>query len=224
MELDAGFVCVCVGGSVLNLSRQYVISSTDGIGILNASSSMTTFITQTYMIHRILQYVMLMWLYTHSLTHSLQSVKRVWRYEDLLHEEGRDRNNTRRQFVKVSFVQMGWRIGFNIKCQPVATEEVNEELRLIIWWSSISVNFSPWRKWIFTDCHQGSANMLIWKIKYKPAGPAWPKMTRGIRQPWIHGGRIWSMFVSLDKPSLFFSSQVDFGSHLVWPPPNSFPE
>lgn len=118
MELVAGFVC---GGGGVIYRGKHVISSKCWTGILDASSNMTTFGIQTYTIHRILQYVMLMWLY---ITHSLQSVKRMWRYEDLLHEEGRHRNNTRLQSVKVSFVQMGWRMWFNIKCQPVATGEV----------------------------------------------------------------------------------------------------
>lgn len=61
------------------------------------------------------------------------------------------------------------------------------------------------------------------KDNKQPAGPAWSKMTRGIRKLKINEGRMWSMLVSLDKSSLFFSSRVDFGSHLVWPPPpNSF--
>lgn len=173
-------------------------------------------------------------------TPSLQWAKRrMWRYEDLLHKVGHHRNNFGLQPVKVSYIQIGW-----------WTNDLKKKKKIMTCSFISNVNQFPrkrsrdqWRITIphlvainicqhFTVEEMDSHRLSSWFCQYvnlkdniQPAGPAWPRMTRGIRQLKINGGRIWSMLAYLDKSSLFFSSRVDFGSRLVLPPPpNSFPE
>lgn len=158
-----------------------------------------------------------MWTYTHW----LQSVKRMWRY--LLHKVGCHRNN------------MGLSKSHTCKWtgEPMIKKKKesghlmsSRDQRRIITHHLVVINICQQFTVGGMDFYRLPSRLCQYvnlKDNIQPAGPAWTKMTRGIRQRKINGGRIWSMLVSLDKSSLFFSSQVDFGSHLVWPPPpNSF--
>lgn len=100
-------------------------------------------------------------------------------------------------------------------------QRISGELPLIIWYSSISVNI--WLRQEMDSCRLSSllCQYVNLKDNIQPAGPAWPKKTRSIRLLKINGGRMWWMFTSLDKSSLFFSPW--FTSYLTSSSLNSFP-